>query len=80
MYAQPVAPNATAPQRIWTLTAGTQVKAICQSADPAFNFGINTYVSWAPGKFGFVSQGSVTSTSRTADTNELIDISELKGC
>lgn len=80
VYAQPVSPNVTPPQRIWTLLAGTEITAICRSSDPKVNFGDNLYVSWAPDKSGYVYWDSVSITTRTSDTNEAINVSALKGC
>ena len=83
VYAAPQVPiqdHVPLPERIWTLLPGTRVTAICQSPDPAFNYGTNLYVSWAPGKFGYVLWDSVSITDRTADKNEAMDVSALKAC
>lgn len=73
--------NAPLPQRIWTLLPGSSVTAICQSTDPALEYGgAGLYVTWAPGKFGYIESPSLTITDRTANTNEAIDITALKGC
>ncbi|QBZ39405.1 MULTISPECIES: hypothetical protein [Mycobacterium] len=86
VYATPQVPitdrtlNVPRPERIWTLLPGTRVIAVCQSPDPAFSYGTNVYVSWAPGKFGYVFWDSVAITDRTPDKNEAIGVWALKAC
>lgn len=69
------------PARMWTLTPGTHVTALCQETRRAVHPSDSyTSVSWAPGKSGFIYREALEITDRTPDTNESISPAALKPC
>lgn len=87
VYAQPVqgqepdsTANPPAPQRKWTLIAGTEVKVFCQVIFPKITpSSSGLYVSWAPDQYGYI-EDAVQITTRTTNTNEQLTTWELKPC
>lgn len=81
VYAAPTPGDALDPKRIWTLTPGTKVTAFCQDITHEVKpYDSYTYVSWAPDKTGWISDGDLNITTRTRDTNESLSTFDLKPC
>ncbi|ORB60666.1 hypothetical protein [Mycolicibacterium tusciae] len=81
VYAGPGSASEWSGARIWTLTPGTRVTAICQETSRAvYASDSYTSVSWAPGKSGFIYRGGLEIATRTPDTNESVSAAALKPC
>lgn len=79
VYAESTPGDAVNSKLIWTLTPGTKVTAFCQDiTHEVVPYSSYVYVSWAPGKTGWISDLKIT--TRTRDTNASLSTFDLKPC